>query len=63
MVLPAEIADPLRQNLGAGGLGAPNITVQVMAMDSRDVVRALKQGGALNAALRDAYRGFQISRG
>lgn len=64
MVLPAEIAEPLRQSLGAGGgVGTPNITVHVTAMDSRDVVRALKQGGALNAALRDAYRGFQISRG
>lgn len=63
MVLPADIADPLRQSLGTGSVGGPSIMVHVTAMDSRDVVRALKQGGALNTALRDAYRGFAISRG
>jgi hypothetical protein len=63
MVLPAHIANPLRKNLNGGesdmggsggGSGLPPIYIS--AMDSRDVARALKQGGALHKALKDLER-------
>lgn len=64
MVLPAHIANPLRSKLNGsegdlggnsgGGSGLPPIYIS--AMDSRDVARALKQGGALHKALKDYQR-------
>ncbi len=64
MVLPAHLANPLRSKLNGGdgetagnsggGSGLPPIYIS--AMDSRDVARALKQGGALHKALKDYQR-------
>lgn len=61
MVLPADIANPLRQGLAAGGVGGNSFspTIQVNAMNSRDVERALREGGALNRVLKDMHRSFQ----
>lgn len=63
MVLPAHIANPLRKNLNGdgdmgGGSGGGGLTVHISAMDSRDVQRALKHGGALHKALKDYDRRF-----
>lgn len=66
MVLPAKYANLLR-GMADGRLGndadsapapvfAPNITVH--ALDSRDVERALKSGGALQRVLREYGRNF-----
>jgi len=58
MVLPKDIANPLRDNLaGGGGLGG-GLSVHITAMDSRDVYRALTEGGALHKALKSLQRGF-----
>lgn len=58
MVLPKDIANPLRENLaGGGGLGG-GLSVHITAMDSRDVYRALTEGGALHKALKNLQRGF-----
>lgn len=58
MVLPKDIANPLRDNLaGGGGLGG-GLSVHITAMDSRDVYRALTEGGALHKALKNLQRGF-----
>lgn len=58
MVLPKDIANPLRENLaGGGGLGG-GVSVHITAMDSRDVQRALMEGGALHKALKNLQRGF-----
>jgi len=57
MVLPRDIANPMRdalQNGGMGGSGLPPI--HITAMDSRDVVRALKKDGALHRALKELER-------
>lgn len=62
MVLPAHIANPLRSKLNGGegdmgsmgGSGLPPI--YITAMDSRDVMRAMKHGGALHKALKDYER-------
>lgn len=66
MVLPAKYANLLRGMADGRGGGngestpapvfAPNITVQ--ALDSRDVERALKSGGALQRVLREYGRHF-----
>ena len=53
-----EAVVPAEYNPSAGGSGGGSgVTVNVSAMDSQDVVRALKRGGALNIALRQARRG------
>lgn len=54
MVLPKDIANQFRN--GGGNRGA--VHVHINAVDSRDVARALKQGGALQKALRDMDRRF-----
>lgn len=64
MVLPAHIANPLRSKLasgddnsmGGGSKGSGLPPIYISAMDSRDVARALKQGGALHKALKDYQR-------
>lgn len=54
MVLPADIANPLRTQLAGGGGAGP--TINVYAMDSRDVRRSLQKGGALRRELHRVYR-------
>lgn len=62
-ILPAHIATPLRNMVeGGGGLGGGAMQVHVHAMDSRDVVRALQDGGALHKALTGLNRNFSIPR-
>lgn len=66
MVLPKQYANLIRtmaQERGEGGAGPAAVApvIQVHAMNSRDVVRALQEGGALNRALRDAYRSFAFT--
>lgn len=61
MVLPKEQANVIRDMANGGGTGgvqsfAP--TVKVTAMDSRSVVQALRNGGALEKALRGLHRDF-----
>ncbi len=62
MVLPAHIANPLRQSLDAGGgVGggqpAPVVNLHVSALDGASVKRVLMDNqGALVAALSKAYR-------
>lgn len=59
MVLPAHIANPLRDMIAQQGGGASGgHTINISAMDSRDVVRALQDGGALQRALTDLNRNF-----
>lgn len=60
MVLPSDIANPLRQSLAMGsgmpmGGGAP---VTIQAMDSKDVIRVLKKNNALQRSLKDMSRRF-----
>jgi hypothetical protein len=62
-ILPAHIAGPLRDMVSGGGSmggGLPPITIH--AMDSRDVERALKSGGALHKALTGLNRNFATIR-
>lgn len=60
MVLPAHIANPLRESIASGGSmggqASPRITIQ--AMDSRDVYRSLRKGGALERAMKGMNRDF-----
>lgn len=57
MVLPAHIANPLRGMLAAGGgFGGAAPTINVYAMDSKDVRRSLQSGGALRKELHRVYR-------
>lgn len=58
MVLPAHIANPLRDSLAGGGSGG-GLTVHITAMDSQDVHRALMNGGALHKAMKNMQRNFQ----
>lgn len=58
MVLPAHIANPLRDSLAGGGSGG-GINVHITAMDSQDVHRALMNGGALHKAMKNMQRNFQ----
>lgn len=57
MVLPAEQADVIR-GMAAGGGGAAAPTINIKAMDSKDVMRSLRSGGALQRALKDMNRRF-----
>lgn len=57
MVLPAHLADNVRNMTGRGG---DSININVSAMDSRDVRRLLQnEGGSLTAALKREYRNFR----
>lgn len=62
VVLPSNLSKGIAQLIenggteGAGQTFAPSIAIT--AMDSRDVVRALKDGGALQKALADMERRF-----
>lgn len=61
MVLPAEIANPLRQNLADGGGvgGGSGQPIIIQAMDGKDVVRVLrKHGPALVKSLGGQVRNF-----
>lgn len=63
MVLPAEHADVIRRlakgELEMGGAGAGMSPVfNIRSNDSRDLIRSLKQGGALHKALLDMDRRF-----
>lgn len=58
MVLPAHIANPLRDSIAGGGSGS-GLTVHITAMDSQDVHRALMNGGALQKAMKNMQRNFQ----
>ena len=63
MVLPADIAEPLRKNIGSGrGLGGRGDT-HIHALDTRGVTRALAQGNGSAAAnaLRLALRNRGLS--
>lgn len=62
MVLPREHANKIRsmtdggEGNGASGGSGGLPPIYISAMDSRDVARALKQGGALHKALKDYQR-------
>ena len=59
MVLPQKQADAVRQMAdGGGGGGAFRPTLNIQAMNSQDVIKSLKQGGALNKALTSMHRNF-----
>lgn len=61
MVLPAHIANPLRQNLADGGgmgSGAGGIHIHVNSASPKDMIRSLKDGGALHKVLKDYERRF-----
>jgi hypothetical protein len=60
MVLPADIAEPLRANLsGAGGGGGD---IHIHAVDAQSFQRLLSNNkGALARALRGAHRGFDTA--
>lgn len=65
MILPSKYANVIRGLAESGGQAqaAPaaasfSPTISVTAMDSRDVNRALRQGGALDKALRGMRRDF-----
>lgn len=61
MVLPKKEANVIRDMADGGGTstgaGAMNITVK--AMDSKDVLRALQDGGVLHTALGQLHRNFR----
>lgn len=61
MVLPAHIADPLRESLAGGGLGGGTVNLTVNAMDGKSVRRVLLDNGpalaeAIGRAARDGRR-------
>ena len=68
MILPSEHANTMRRlaemersgALGGGGATSPAFApvLHVHAADSRDMVRAMRQGGALDKALRGMRRDF-----
>lgn len=57
MVLPKAQADVVR-SMADGGVNGGNVNITISAIDSRDVHRALMQGGALHKALKDMNRSF-----
>lgn len=57
MILPAEQADVIRGMAANGGPGG-GITVNIEAMDSKDVIRSLRTNSALPRALKDMNRRF-----
>lgn len=60
MVLPAHIANPLRQSLAdGGGMGTTGgIHIHVNSASPKDMIRSLKDGGALHKVLKDYERRF-----
>lgn len=56
MVLPEPIANAVRGMAEDGGVGG--VSVNITAMDSQDVERALKSNGALARAIKDLDRRF-----
>lgn len=60
MVLPAHLADAVRGMAAQGGptVGGGDMHVHISAMDSKDVHRALMQGGALHKAIKQLHRSF-----
>ncbi len=64
MILPAKYANAIRSmtngdGAGGGGGGTFSPSINVQALDSRDVVRTLRKGGALHSAIRGLHRDFQ----
>jgi uncharacterized protein YukE len=57
MILPAEQADVIRGMAANGGPGG-GMTVNIKAMDSKDVIRSLRTNSALPRALKDMNRRF-----
>lgn len=58
MVLPADIAEPLRQSLAGGGASSGG-DIHIHAVDAAGIQRLLSNNkGALARALREAVRGF-----
>jgi len=59
MVLPKDIANPLRDQIADGG-GGSALSINVKSNDSRDILRSLRQGGVLRKALEELHRkGFR----
>jgi hypothetical protein len=66
MVLPAKIANPLRQSLangelgsnsgGAGGRGGGDTHLHLQGMATRDILKSMRRGGVLEKAARDLHR-------
>ena len=46
MVLPASLAEPLRDSLAGGGMGGGRVSFHIQAMDGASVERYLRNGGA-----------------
>lgn len=62
-ILPAHIAEPLRNMVsGGGGIGGGGHTINISATDTQDVLRSLQKGGALQKALTDLNRNFSFPR-
>ena len=63
-ILPAHIAEPLRNMVtGGGNFGAgAGHTINISATDTQDVLRSLQKGGALQKALTDLNRNFSFPR-
>jgi hypothetical protein len=60
MVLPAHIADPLRENLKNGSMGGGGMTVNITAMDAKGVKAFMMDNqDALMAAMKKANRNFK----
>jgi hypothetical protein len=60
MVLPARIAEPLRQSLDGGGIGGGDVHLHVSAVDGASVRRMfMDHGPALADALKAQVRGFR----
>ena len=55
MVLPKDIANPLRDQLATGGSGNI-INFNIKTQDSKDMMRGLRTGGALRKALEELHR-------
>jgi len=62
MVLPAHISKPLQEAISSGGLGGAgksHTNLSITAMDTRSISQSLRQGGALDKALRGINRDFR----
>lgn len=58
MMLPAKHADTIRELGENGGVGGRGLSLYVNSASPKDMVRALKDGGALHKALRDMERRY-----
>lgn len=62
MVLPAHLADPMRQLLSGGRAGGPQVHLHVSAIDAKSVERLFQENGAALAdGLRKQMRNFRGS--